>query len=123
MGATDSLGVPPAFSQGGPLLTVSANGVYCPCAAATGNTAVKISGTSIAAATVAGLVAYFLSVPKYQPELNGEGGIQKNMINLLKGLSYKRVSGTVSTVFNGIDWVDPDSCPAYGPLPKRGACC
>lgn len=84
------------WSSGGNALTVSApGGGQCGLEAG-------FRGTSVSSATVAGLAAYFLSLPSVGGYLRGFASVPKAMINYLDFLSYPRY-GTEKAVSNGLD--------------------
>jgi subtilisin family serine protease len=126
VGAVNYFGFTSRFSQGGDLLTVSAAGENIRCASVVTDTTVEMTGTSFAAPAVAGLAAYLLSVEKYQTELTGNGEASQlpyNMKRLIQSLAYIRTDGTEPSIFNGVDWLDPNPCWYNSMLPKRQACC
>lgn len=133
VGSVDQYGATDLDSQGGPLLTVLAPGKHVCCAGRTGNNERQVSGTSAAAAAVAGLAAYLFSVEKYQShlrELDSQGRVDvskypQKMKDLIKLLAYRRQYGSGDCIYNAVEWIDPTSCPLnVSPQPhKRQACC
>ena len=110
--------------QAGPLVSVYAQGAGVAVSADDGSVD-QYTGTSIAAAAISGLAAYFLSLDKWQECLSEGGTYSANMESLLKDFAYDR-SGDVGgppVAFNGLYWT---SCKPQG-LGKRddgtnGAC-
>jgi hypothetical protein len=100
VGAVDNVGNTATFSQGGPLLHVSAPGNKITCANSTGGSKTG-SGTSYAAPQVAGLIAYFMSLPGNGLGSIGSGQIPGNVKNLLiSSASYPRKSGGDNVIWN-----------------------
>ena len=95
VGSVDVDGYQTRFSQGGPLMDVSAPGsldgrIGVQCASGTGNTIVRSEGTSFAAPTVAGLCAYFMSI---HPNLQATGGTAGRVKAFIKSTAWSRNGG------------------------------
>lgn len=122
-------------SQGGNLMTVSAPGLGLQCASNSSNVYPQIAGgTSVSAASVSGLVAYYLSVDAFQAELRNGGNamLSKNVITLLKKLAYTRKSHVRGNpadpniwppvAYNGVR-ATTNACAGTSGKKKRYACC
>ena len=89
------------WSSGGKALTVSAPGKGDCASNGPGDMSTTLKGTSVAAATVTGLVAYFLSLP-VGDHLRGYNNVPKAVKNYVALQSYPRF-GTEMAISNGID--------------------
>ena len=120
VGSVDRDGRESPFSQGGPLLSLSAMG--------TDATVDELfftsqkSGTSYAAPTVAGLVATLMASDQFGPGIKAGGYplIPQTVRKLLQDLAYARTPGGPISAYNGLQWSLPSSCSGGGR--KRGAC-
>ncbi|KAI9756054.1 MAG: deoxyhypusine hydroxylase [Chaenotheca gracillima] len=118
VGATKRDGTTAEFSQGGDLVTIGAPGKFVECARGLYGSVIA-SGTSYAAPIVGGLAAYLFSVAEYQQQIFGDGTdllqVPKNMRTLIQSLAYKRGSGTLPVIFNGVNWLGGKSAPTVCP--------
>ena len=120
VGAVDALGNRAPFSQGGPLLTVSTQGVNVWVDVRTG--VGRVSGTSVAAAAISGLSAYLMSSQQYGPNIrSGAGSMSKKVKDLIVQLAYARVPGGPICAFNGAYWDTNPAC--QGRRRKRDGGC
>lgn len=105
VGSVNVLGIESSFSPIGPAITISAPGDNIECAKGTGIAgSQKMSGTSVAAPAVAGLVAYFLSLPDIGPMLRqNQNSIPQAVKQYLIDIGYVRSGSTVKSVWNGLD--------------------
>ncbi|CRG84196.1 Sexual differentiation process putative subtilase-type proteinase isp6 [Talaromyces islandicus] len=99
VGASNDDGVPMYFSQTGGHVSVYAPGWNITCASNNGNNIVRLAGTSMAAPAVAGLAAYFMSMPDFQAEIQQPGQVAKNVKGLITRLAYPR-HGNVPVLWN-----------------------
>ncbi|KAH8705522.1 hypothetical protein BGW36DRAFT_422075 [Talaromyces proteolyticus] len=100
VGAVDNTGATGGFSQGGDLVSVWAPGVGVNCALNTGGSQ-KRTGTSYSSPQVAGLIAYFMSLPANGLGAPGSGQIPINAKKLLiNSASYPRKSGGDRVIWN-----------------------
>ena len=95
VGSVDGDGLRTRFSQGGPLMDISAPGsldgrIGIQCASATGDDSVRMEGTSFAAPAVAGLCAYFMAL---YPYLTVSGQTPGRVKDYIKGLMWPRNGG------------------------------
>lgn len=105
VGSVNVVGDPSLFSPSGPSITISAPGDHIQCATGKGVRGSHIrSGTSLAAPAVAGLVAYFLSLPDIGPMLRqSQNSIPQAVKQYLIDIGYVRSGSTVRSVWNGLD--------------------
>lgn len=89
-----------AWSCWGPEIVVAGPGNgFC---ASAQSLAIRVEGDIIASATVAGLVAYFLSLPDLGIWMRSQQNLPRSMIMFLRLMSYARFPGQQS-VWNGLD--------------------
>lgn len=103
-------------------MTVSSLGSNVICADKSGSSSVRrASGTSVASATVAGLAAYFLSVPSFQSELRtgALGDTAARVKALIERLAWVRKWGGDKVAYNG---EGPQACVKSSGKQKRLAC-
>ncbi|KAJ5900088.1 hypothetical protein N7495_004832 [Penicillium taxi] len=112
VGSVDINGYPSKFTEGGPLVHISApgatdseNGIEC--AQGTGRSATwRPEGTSIAAPTISGFAAYLLSI---EPALRKQGSVAKNVKARILKLGYIRAVGALKgvppmpAIWNGLE--------------------
>lgn len=105
VGSVDIWGDATPSSPRGPAITVSAPGSSVQCAKGTGIAgSQRLSGTSVAAPAVAGLVAYFLSLPDVGPMLRQRSGsIPQAVKQYLIDMAYIRSYSKVKSIWNGLD--------------------
>ena len=127
VGSTDNRGNKSPFSQGGPLVTVSAIGEDVECPQGTGTSQSWEDGTSFSAPAVAGLAANLLSDPKYQSQLaqGGRSALAGNMKKLIQSLAYPQGKPSdPPSAWNGVDWIEEFNagCGPDSILDRRATC-
>lgn len=90
------------WSRWGPQVVVAGPGNGL-CASARSPEGVRVEGDIIASATVAGLAAYFLSLPDLGRWMRSQQNTPRTMIKFLQLMSYARLPGQPSSVWNGLD--------------------
>ncbi|MCJ1346209.1 hypothetical protein MMC31_004424 [Peltigera leucophlebia] len=105
VGSVDIWGGALFSSPEGPAITVSAPGLSVECAMGTGTAgSQRLTGTSIAAPAVAGLIAYFLSLPDVGPMLRQRpGSIPQAVKQYVIDMAYIRTHSSVKSIWNGLD--------------------
>lgn len=108
-------------SQGGDALMVSGPGNGLCVGTGLGHHILQVTGPGIATAAVAGLVAYFLSLPDLGKRLRRNRQTPKNVLDYLQIMSYRRYAAQES-VWNGLG--QEDAREGYSnwigvPPPKR----
>ncbi|OBR11253.1 Alkaline proteinase [Colletotrichum higginsianum IMI 349063] len=103
VGAVDNVGIRATNSLGtGKELTTSAPG-RGKCASGDSSGSKQSSGTSFAAASVAGVIAVWLSQDEYRTRLQVSGKVATNVKAMVKSLSYPRIRRGPPVIWNGVD--------------------
>ncbi|KAK6212155.1 hypothetical protein QIS74_10109 [Colletotrichum tabaci] len=103
VGGVDNVGIRTKNSLGtGKELTTSAPG-RGKCASGDSSGSQQGSGTSFAAAAVAGVIAVWLSQDEYRTRLQVSGKVATNVKAMVKSLSYPRIRRGPPVIWNGVD--------------------
>ena len=114
VGSVYNWGTASSHSQGGPLVSLYAQGYGVKVDRMVGLGS-EVEGTSIAAAAISGLAAYVLSLNQFQDRLKEGSNSPTNVKALLMELAYDRSgdSNGPKVAFNGQYWADTRNCVRY----------
>lgn len=93
------------WSGGEPMVSAPGNG---DCMGPDGQVLRNVQGANISVAIIAGLMAYFLSLPNVQAQWMGSKDLASSAVRYVSEMSYERFPGQES-VWNGLDYDDQAS--------------